>query len=480
MQLDTTWARELPGTYASVTLAVPSAPRLVAFNGPLADALGLDADVVRANASDWLSGAGLPPGASPIAQAYAGHQFGGLSPQLGDGRAALLGEWVDASGRRWDVALKGSGRTPFSRGGDGKAALGPMLREWIIGEALTALGVPASRALAVVATGDPVLRERRLQGAVLTRVASSHLRVGTLEYYALRGDLVQLHRLVGYALARHHPEARGASPALALLTAVRDAQAALVAQWMAVGFVHGVLNTDNVTLSGESIDFGPCAFVERHDPATVFSSIDTQGRYAYGNQPSITQWNLARLASALLPVIDDDDDVAVAAAREIVGGWADVFGARMREAWARKLGVTVSDVGCIDGFLALLNAHRPDHTLAFRGLGAALREDRSVWTRAGLAGPDVDAWYAAWRPVVTATRAVADAAAILDAVNPAVIARNHRVEGALASASAGDFGPVERLVAALQHPFGADLLRTDGADPAPDGFTEGYQTFCGT
>jgi uncharacterized protein YdiU (UPF0061 family) len=480
MQLQTTWAQTLPGTFAPVALAAPKSPTLVAFNEPLAVSLGLDVPAVRAQAAAWFSGASLPPGAQPIAQAYAGHQFGGLSPQLGDGRAALLGEAVDPSGKRWDLALKGSGRTVFSRGGDGKAALGPMLREWVIGEALTALGIPASRALAVVTTGEDVLRERRLPGAVLARVASSHLRVGTLEYYALRGDLVQLHRLVGYTLERHHPEAKGASPALALLTSVRDAQASLVASWMAVGFIHGVLNTDNVTLSGESLDFGPCAFLERHDAAAVFSSIDAQGRYAYGNQPSITQWNLARLAGALLPVIDDDDEAAVAAARAVVGGWSEVFEARMRAAWARKLALTPADTALIEGFLKLLEAHRPDHTLAFRGLSGAILGDRRVWDASGLSGEDVDAWLAAWRARVTADAEVAAIAQSLEAVNPVVIARNHVVEGALSAAERGDFAPVVRLVEALQRPFHDDPARRDLEAPAPDAFTAGYQTFCGT
>jgi uncharacterized protein YdiU (UPF0061 family) len=321
---DNSYARDLPGFSIPVQAARVPAPRLLRLNTALAEELGLDADRLAAEGAAWFSGNAVPPGAAPVAQVYAGHQFGGFSPQLGDGRALLLGEVIDRRGQRRDIALKGSGPTPFSRRGDGKAALGPVLREYLIGEAMHALGIPTTRALAVVATGEEVWRETALPGAVLTRVAASHIRVGTFQFFAARGETHRVRQLADYTLARHYPDLAGAeNAALSLLEAVAGRQADLIARWMLAGFIHGVMNTDNMTLSGETIDYGPCAFLDAYDPATVFSSIDQTGRYAYGNQPAIAQWNLARLAECLLPQIDSDGDRAVARARFhcAMAGW---------------------------------------------------------------------------------------------------------------------------------------------------------------
>ena len=476
---DNTWFRALDGTYTPWEPRAPKAPSLLWFNDALASELGV-ADL-RADAARVLSGAVVPDGAQPLAQAYAGHQFGGLSPQLGDGRALLLGEVVDRHGRRRDVQLKGSGRTPFSRGGDGLAALGPMLREAVMGEAMHALGIPTTRALAVVATGEPVYRERPLPGAVLTRIAASHLRVGTFEFFAIRSETDTLRRLVDYALARHYPHATGEVPALTLFTAVRDAQAALVAAWMGVGFIHGVLNTDNVTISGETIDFGPCAFMDAHDPATVFSSIDHAGRYAYGNQPPVTGWNLGRLGGALLHAIDDDLDRAVAQAQTVLDGWEPAWAAAWDRVLRTKLGL--SDVRPGDDALlreleALLVAHRPDHTGFFRSLSDAARGRPDAVLATVDGAEPVRAWLDRWRarlgPDATA------AADAMDRVNPRIVPRNHRVEEALTAAVDGDLRPFEALLDAVRDPFTDDPAAAPYTSPAPTAFTAGYQTFCGT
>ncbi len=478
---DNTFSRELDGAYVAWEPRAPSAPRLLWANDALAVALGVDPGVLRAEAPRWLSGAEVPPGAQPLAQAYAGHQFGGLSPQLGDGRALLLGEVADTAGRRVDVQLKGCGRTPFSRGGDGLAAVGPMLREVIIGEALHALGVPTSRALAVVATGDPVYRDTRLDGAVLTRVAASHLRVGTLEFFAIRELHDPLRRLVDHALARHHPGATGPTPAHALLAAVRDAQAALVARWMGVGFVHGVLNTDNVALSGEAIDFGPCAFMDAHDPATVFSSIDHAGRYAYGNQPAVTAWNLSRLAGALLPVMGDDPEAAVADAQALLDAWPATYRAAWHAELRRKLGlddVAPEDAALFADLEALLAAERPDHTRAFRRLADAARGDGGPWLALFDTPEAAEPWLRRYLDRLGDRRTAA--ASAMDAVNPLYIPRNHLVEEALAAATSGDLGPFHALLEAVRAPFEAVAGREAYEAPAPEAFTACYQTFCGT
>jgi uncharacterized protein YdiU (UPF0061 family) len=472
---DNSYARELAGLYAEIAPARASAPRLLHLNQALADELGLQ---LAGDLAAIFAGNALPDGAQPIAQAYAGHQFGGFSPSLGDGRALLIGEVIDVHGQRRDIAFKGSGRTPFSRGGDGKAAVGPMLRELLIGEAMHALGVPTTRALAVVATGDAVMRESPLPGAVLTRVASSHLRVGTFQYFAARGEREQLARLYAYTVARHQPDA--ATP-LALLRGVAQRQAKLIAQWLNLGFIHGVMNTDNMTISGETIDYGPCAFMEAYDPAAVFSSIDRQGRYAYGNQGAIARWNLARLAESLLPLMLDEDapeaevERVVAQATELIDAFPAWLDAQLRDGQRRKLGLAQADAGLADDWLALLQQGRADFTLAWRRLAEA-REGDEAPLRALFADPaGLDDWLARWRAACTASGSE------LRAINPLIIPRNHRVEEALAAASdRGDMAPCEALLAALRRPFEETAANARYAEPAPAEQTACYQTFCGT
>ncbi|MFY7857243.1 MAG: protein adenylyltransferase SelO [Rubrivivax sp.] len=496
---DNTYARELPGLSVAWPPARVPAPRLLFLNAALAHELQLDAAVLAGpDGAELFSGNRVPAGAEPVAQAYAGHQFGGFSPQLGDGRAVLLGEVVDRHGRRRDVALKGSGRTPFSRGGDGKAAVGPMLREVLIGEALHALGVPSTRALAVAATGETVRRDRPLPGAVLTRVAASHIRVGTFQYVLARGELDRLRQLAEYTLARHDPELAALDDPearwMGLLRAVATRQARLLAQWMNLGFIHGVMNTDNMALSGESIDFGPCAFMEAYDPAAVFSSIDHGGRYAFGNQPGIARWNLARLAETLLPLVADPDDEA-AIARAVAGAHAalDVFDAEheraRREGQRQRLGLppprdeteAQTDAALADSFLALLQTHAVDHTLAWRHLADAA-EGRPEPLQALFGEPQTLApWMERWKARWTDGGVPADRAAAMRRVSPRVIPRNHRVEEALATASEhGDLVPFEQLLAALRRPFDDDPALAPYAEPAPPAVTACYQTFCGT
>ncbi|OWY38585.1 hypothetical protein CEK28_10805 [Xenophilus sp. AP218F] len=488
IDFDHSYARELPDAWVAVAPDAPPAPALLYWNAELADELGIAAGQADADELARLfSGAELPQGAQAIAQAYAGHQFGGLSPSLGDGRALLLGEVIDSRGQRRDIALKGSGRTPFSRRGDGKAAAGPMLRELIIGEALAALGIPASRALAVAATGETVQRERPLPGAVLARVAASHLRVGTFQYFAIRGETDALRRVADYAIARHYPELAGRDDRyLALLQAIGERQADLIARWMHAGFIHGVMNTDNMAISGESLDFGPCAFMDAHHPDTVFSSIDHQGRYAYGNQPAIAQWNLARLAETLLPLIAPRDPAgAVPAATEVVEGFAD----RYRERWLaqarRKLGLEgerEEDLALARDWQTLLAAQGADHTLAWRHLADAL-EGRGEALAALFADPEALApWLRQWQArLAPRTRPLADIAAALRRENPLYIARNHLVEEALAAASEnGDMEPALRLLDVLRQPFAERAGLARYAQPAPPHIAAGYRTFCGT
>ena len=466
---DHSWARDLPGTYLRLAPDPAPQPRLLAFNRGLAAELGLEAEALEAGAARWLSGAELPPGADPLALAYAGHQFGGFSPVLGDGRAHLLGEIVTPDGRRFDLQLKGSGRTPFSRGGDGKAAIGPMLREYLVSEAMHALGVPTTRALAVVATGEDIWRDAgRLPGAVLARVAASHIRVGSFQFLAARGEAEKLRALTDYTLARHYPGVEGA---LGLFDAVAARQARLVAQWMGLGFIHGVMNTDNMALSGETIDYGPCAFMEGYAPGTVFSSIDRQGRYAYMNQPLILGWNLARLAEALLPLIDPDGETAVEIANGRLAGIAGLYKTEWLAVMRRKLALAGEDPGdeaLVEDLLKAMEG--ADWTLTFHRLAGAVEGE-------GLLRPLFEdfAAMAEWLPRWRA-RLAPGAAALLRQANPAVIPRNHRVEEALEAATAGDMAPFEALLAAVTRPFEeneAYML------PAPSGFGR-YVTFCGT
>ncbi len=488
---DNTYARDLEGLYVPWKAVQVAEPRLVKLNHALAEELGLDAEALDSAAGALIfSGSQLPPGAATIAQAYAGHQFGGFSPQLGDGRALLLGEVIDQHGRRHDIAFKGSGRTPFSRGGDGKAALGPVLREYLIGEAMHALGIPTTRALAAVTTGETVRRESNLPGAVLTRVAASHIRVGTFQFVTARSDDALLRRLADYVIGRHYPELQGrADPCLGLLRAVSERQAALIARWMNVGFIHGVMNTDNMTLSGETIDYGPCAFMDRYDPATVFSSIDEQGRYAYVNQPPIANWNLARLAEALLPLLGEDQDKAVAQAMEILGAFQERYQHYWLQGMRLKLGLAreeADDLALAADFLATMEGQGVDFTLAFRRLSDAA-EGAGASGDAGLRELYADdsmlqAWLVRWRArLKTEPIAPAQRAAAMRAVNPLYIPRNHQVEAALAAAvDLGDYAPFEKLLAVLQRPFDEQAGLAAYAEPAPVHESVGYRTFCGT
>jgi serine/tyrosine/threonine adenylyltransferase len=463
---DHTYARDLPGTYLRAVPDAAPAPQLLVLNQPLAADLGLD--VTEDQARDWFSGAALPPGADPIAQAYAGHQFGGFSAQLGDGRAHLLGEVVTPQGHRLDIQLKGSGRTPFSRGGDGKAAIGPMLREYLISEFMAAAGVPTTRSLAVVATGEEVWRETKLPGAVLARVAASHIRVGTFQFFAARGEGEKVKAIADYAIARHYPDLAGAdNPYLALFDAVIARQARLIADWMGLGFIHGVMNTDNMAISGETIDYGPCAFMEAYAPGTVFSSIDHQGRYAYANQPLILGWNLARLAETLVPLLDPVQEKAIALANDRLTGIAALYRAEWLTVMRRKLGLLgedAADAALVDDLLTAMEG--ADWTLTFRRLAdaAALRPLFPDFTA-------MEAWLPRWR-----ARAGDGAAQRIAQANPAVIPRNHKVEEALTAATNDDMAPFHALLAAIQAPF------TEAEPfmlPAPTGFGP-YVTFCGT
>ena len=477
--LDNGFARDLPELAVAWQAESTPTPELLVLNEPLAADLGLDPHFLRSpEGVGLLTGTLVPPHATPVAQAYAGHQFGGYSPRLGDGRALLLGELTDTSGDTRDLHLKGSGRTPFSRGGDGLAAVGPMLREYVISEAMHALGIPTTRSLAVLATGRDVSRETVQPGAVLARVASSHLRVGTFQYAAATGDVELLRRLADHAIARHHPQAADAEqPYDALFRAVVAAQASLVAQWMLVGFVHGVMNTDNMTISGETIDYGPCAFMEAVDPATVFSSIDTGGRYAYANQPAAAEWNLARFAESLLPLLADEQDEAIAVATESLQTFRVHYAAAWSAGMRAKLGLSAATDGTTTSELAtdlvaLLQADRVDHTSFFRALGAAARGDAEPARGLFLDLAGFDAWTARWL-------ALAPDAEAMDRVNPVYIPRNHLVEESLSAATGGDLDPLARLLDAIARPYDVRPGLEAYAEPAPDSFGD-YRTFCGT
>ncbi|QCB95029.1 protein adenylyltransferase SelO [Cellulomonas shaoxiangyii] len=473
------FARELPEMALPWQAETVPAPQLLVLGESLAAELGLDPAWLRSeDGVAFLVGAQVPDGARPVAQAYSGHQFGGFSPRLGDGRALLLGELVDIGGDVRDLHLKGSGRTPFARGGDGFAAVGPMVREHVLSEAMHALGIPTTRSLAVVATGRPVRRETMLPGALLARVASSHLRVGSFQYARATGDVDLLRRLADHAVARHHPAAAEAeNPALALLEAVVAVQASLVARWMLVGFVHGVMNTDNMTISGETIDYGPCAFMDAFDVAAVYSSIDAEGRYAYGNQPVIAEWNLARLAEALLPLLHEDAEAAVELAMAALG----TFPVRYSAAWSAgmhaKLGLPEgSDDAAtgmlVDDLLALLQEERVDHTSFFRRLASAARGHADPVRSLVRDTAALDGWLARWL-------ALRPDAPSMDRVNPVYIPRNHLVEEALDAAVAGDLDPLHRLLAAVSGPFEERAGLERYAAPAPEDFGA-YRTFCGT
>jgi len=488
---DNSYAR-LPERFYSRLAPTPvAAPRLVKVNAELARNLGLDADAMASAAGvEVLAGNVVAEGSEPLAMAYAGHQFGHFVPQLGDGRANLLGEVTAQDGVRYDIQLKGSGPTPFSRGGDGRAALGPVLREYIVSEAMAALGVPTTRALAAVTTGERVLRETALPGAVLTRVAASHIRVGTFEYFAARRDTDGIRVLAEYAIARHYPEAAQANqPCRALLEGVIARQARLVAQWMLLGFVHGVMNTDNTSISGETIDYGPCAFMEAYDPATVFSSIDAQGRYAYGNQPRAALWNLTRLAEALLPVLVQEagsEEAALAAANDALAGFGSQFEAARSAGLRRKLGFFTEregDAELVEDLLERMAANRADFTLTFRRLcDAAAGPEGDGGVRALFADPGAyDAWASRWRRRLNEEPGCGEArAAAMRAANPAFIPRNHVVEAALEAAVwRQDFQPFEELLDAVSRPYEDRPGLERYATPArPEECVS--RTFCGT
>ena len=469
--LDNSYARLPDRFYARLAPTPVATPKLVKLNVPLALQLGLDPDVLASpEGVAMLAGNRLPEGSEPIATAYAGHQFGNFVPQLGDGRAVLLGEVIDAGGMRRDIQLKGAGPTPFSRRGDGRAALGPVLREYIVSEAMHALGVPTTRSLAAVATGELVYRETALPGAVLTRVASSHIRVGTFQFFAARGDVEGVKLLADHVIARHYPDAdsyRG------LFERVIERQAKLVAQWLCVGFIHGVMNTDNMSIAGETIDYGPCAFMDAYHPETVFSSIDRTGRYAYGKQPQIAGWNLARLGEALMPLFDADEEKALAQANESLQRYGDLFGDAYLAGLRRKFGLFTErdeDRELVQSFLKLMMDNGLDHTLTFRRLSdGEVPVDDTDWPKRYRA-------RLALEPQDEATRRDA-----MRAANPVYIPRNHKVEAALGAAvEHDDYGPFEELLAVLARPFEERTEFAAYAQPPTEEEQRNFRTFCGT
>lgn len=476
---DGRFARELPEMAVAWQAEEAPEPQLLALNEALAAELGFDPEFLRTREGlALLLGTSVPEGATPVAQAYSGHQFGSFNPRLGDGRALLLGELTDTEGRLRDLHLKGSGRTPFARGGDGLAAVGPMLREYIVSEAMQALGIPTTRSLAVVATGRAVRRETMLPGAVLARIASSHLRVGSFQYAAATGNQDLLQRLADHAISRHHPGAASADrPYLALFESVVAVQASLVAQWMLAGFIHGVMNTDNMTVSGETIDYGPCAFMDVFDYSTVYSSIDHGGRYAYANQPIVAEWNLARLAEALVPLLDDDQEQAV----KLAIGALETFRPRYSGAWLAgmrtKLGLP-DDIAdevaspLANDVLTLLQDNHVDYTSFFRGLGSVVRGDARPARDTVLDVAAFDAWAARWL-------ALGPDADAMDRANPVYIPRNHLVEEALEAATAGNLEPLDRLVDVVRAPFDERPGLERYAAGAPGDFGR-YTTYCGT
>jgi uncharacterized protein YdiU (UPF0061 family) len=487
--LESTYATDLEGFSVPWKPDKAPAPRLLFWNRQLARDLDLPLEHAgEGPLAELFSGNELPDDAVPVAQAYAGHQFGHFSPRLGDGRAMLLGEINHPSLGRFDLAFKGSGPTPFSRGGDGKAAVGPMLREVVVSEFLQAVGIPTTRALAVVATGEEVMRDTVLPGAVLTRVGSSHIRVGTFEFFAARGDVERVRKLAEYAIARHDPDLVGRDDRfLAFLERVARRQASLVARWLNVGFIHGVLNTDNVAVSGESIDFGPCAFLEGYDPSTVFSSIDRGGRYAFGNQPTITQWNLGRLCSCFLPLLHPDGDQATRLAIELVERFEGFLADDLQTGRLEKLGLVADplskdeDALLAADWISLLQRSHADFTLAWRSLADAAGDDDASVTRLLGGTPDITEWLARWRTRLARHGSQDDHPITLREANPLYIPRNHLVEEVLAAASDhGDLAPLAALLEALRDPFTEREGMERFSAAAPAEVTACYRTFCGT
>ena len=496
---DNSYARELTGMYVPWHVSGAPKPELVWLNEQLSADLGFNPEDLRsAEGLDMLSGTHAPEGAQAIAQAYAGHQFGHFSPQLGDGRALLLGEVLDRQGQRIDIAFKGSGQTPFSRGGDGKATLSSVLREVIISESMHALGIPTTRSLAAVATGETIMRERAAPAGILTRVAASHLRVGSFEFFAARGDSDSLRRLADYAIARHvarHDSSLTEAPDryLLLLQHVVDRQTRLIAQWMGIGFIHGVMNTDNMTISGETIDYGPCAFMEAYNPHVVFSSIDTQGRYAYANQPSIAKWNLSRLASALLPLIDPELERAKVLAMDAINTFDTLFAEHSLAVWRAKLGLDSNgadderlDERLATDFLQLMHNNNVDFTQGWRSLVEVNLDDDAVLRPLFGTSDAMADWLKRWHhrstmQTIDSTSRSTSRTASMKRANPVHIARNHLVEHALTEATErNDFLPFEALMTAIRQPFEAGTIDSKFATPAPAEVTACYRTFCGT
>ncbi len=479
-KLDNSYAR-LPKTFFSIqNPTTVKSPQLIILNLPLAASLGLNISALRSeDGVAALAGNLVPAGALPLAQAYAGHQFGHFT-MLGDGRALLLGEQITPQGERFDIQLKGAGRTPYSRGGDGLAALGPMLREYIISESMQALGIATTRSLAVVSTGEPVIRETILPGAILTRVAASHLRVGTFQYAAARGTPEDLRALADYTLKRHFPDIDlDGNRYLALLQAVIARQAGLIAGWQLVGFVHGVMNTDNMALSGETIDYGPCAFMDTYDPATVFSSIDRNGRYAYGNQPHIAGWNLARFAETLLPLLHPDEKQAVTLAQDALSAYAELYHAAWLSGMRAKLGifnVETGDTALFEDLLGIMKEQQVDYTNTFRALTIGDQEETAL-----LGSGEFARWREQWQArLIRQPQSAAAVNQLMRSSNPAVIPRNHRVEAALESAvKHGDYTVMEKLLAVLSHPYAYSVEQDEYSQP-PGPAACPYRTFCGT
>lgn len=483
---DNSYARELEGLWLKAVPARAPQPEMIRFNRPLAAELGIDVDGLSDEVlAAHFSGNDLPDGAAPLAMAYAGHQFGHFSPQLGDGRAILIGEVIDRNGKRRDLQLKGSGRTPFSRGGDGYSALGPVLREYIVSEFMAACGVPSTRALAAVKTGNRVWRESEKPGAVMTRVAASHIRIGTFQFFAARGDMAAVKRLMDHAIARHYSQAiDAANPALSFFEAVCANQAKLIALWTGLGFVHGVMNTDNMAISGQTIDFGPCAFMDHYDPHALFSSIDQHGRYAFSNQPLIAQWNLSRLAETLVPLVDTDQDKAVAALTAVLEAFPDQFEQERMQVMRKKLGLLSKedgDAALIKQFLDMMQLQTVDYTIAFRTLANALAtgafapveelfQDRERFA----------AWLAEWRRRIGDEGDLQSAITVMLEANPAFIPRNHRIEEAIRAAEdSDDFTPFHRLADVLSKPLEDQPAHADlQVPPRPD--QRVTKTFCGT
>ncbi|MGY4288414.1 uncharacterized protein YdiU (UPF0061 family) [Bradyrhizobium sp. LM2.7] len=464
----------LPDSFFARVAPTPvAAPRLIKLNRPLAVQLGLEPDLLETpEGAEILAGKRVPAGADPIAMAYAGHQFGQFVPQLGDGRAILLGEVIDKDGVRRDIQLKGSGPTPFSRRGDGRAALGPVLREYIVSEAMFALGIPTTRSLAAVVTGEHVIRETALPGAVLTRVAASHIRVGTFQFFAVRRDTDAIRQLADHVIARHYPELLGVErPYHALLAGVVARQADLVARWLLVGFIHGVMNTDNSSISGETIDYGPCAFMDTYNPAQVFSSIDEMGRYAYANQPRIALWNLTRLAECLLPLFGEEQEKAIEQAQEILGAFPDIFSKAYQAGLRRKIGLFTErdgDEALIQDLLDAMAKNQADFTLIFRRLGAAAGDPAADDARAQFMDPAAfDQWAKRWRErTALEPQTAAERRTAMNAVNPIFIPRNHRVEAVIqAAVNNDDYAPFEELVKVLAKPYADQPDYAAYADP---------------